>query len=146
MVIRPIRNDADHAAALRRIEELWEAREGSEESDELEVLSTLVSVYEDARWPIDAPDAVDVLRYVMDQRNLSASDLVPYIGQRGHVYDVLNPRRRLSLTMIQRLSEPLIDRRSPGRAIRRHAVPALSVPRRKGAREPALRRAEPRRW
>ena len=107
MVVRPIRNDADHAAALRRIEELWEAPEGSEEGDELEVLALLVSVYEDARWPIDAPDAVDVLRYVMEQRDLSASDLVPYIGQRGRVYDVLNRRRRLSLTMIQRLHNEL---------------------------------------
>jgi HTH-type transcriptional regulator/antitoxin HigA len=107
MVVKPIRNDADHAAALRRIEELWDAPEDSEESDELEVLAILVSVYEDARWPIDAPDAVDVLRYVMEQRNLSASDLVPYIGQRGRVYDVLNRRRRLSLTMIQRLHKEL---------------------------------------
>jgi HTH-type transcriptional regulator/antitoxin HigA len=107
VVVRPIRNDADHAAALRRIEELWDAPEGSEESDELEVLATLASVYEDARWPIDAPDAVDVLRYVMEQRNLSAFDLVPYIGQRGRVYDVLNRRRRLSLAMIQRLHREL---------------------------------------
>jgi HTH-type transcriptional regulator/antitoxin HigA len=107
VVVRPIRNDADHAAALRRIEVLWEAPEGSEESDELEVLATLVSVYEDTRWPIDAADAVDVLRYVMEQRNLSPSDLVPYIGQRGHVYDILNRRRRLSLTMIQRLHKEL---------------------------------------
>jgi len=107
VVVKPIRNDADHAAALRRIEELWDAPEDSEESDELEVLAILVSVYEDARWPIDAPDAVDVLRYVMEQRNLSASDLVPYIGQRGRVYDVLNRRRRLSLTMIQRLHKEL---------------------------------------
>ena len=105
MVVRAIRNDADHAAALRRIEELWEAPEGSEERDELEVLSILVSVYEDARWPIDASDAVDVLRYVMEQRNLSPSDLVPYIGQRGRVYDVLNRRRRLSLTMISAASQ-----------------------------------------
>ena len=107
MVVRPIRNDADHAAALRRIEELWEAPEGSEEGDELDVLAVLVSVYEDARWPIDASDAVDVLRYVMEQRNLSPSDLVPYIGQRGRVYDILNRRRRLSLTMIQRLHKEL---------------------------------------
>ena len=107
MVVRPIRNDADHAAALRRIAELWEAPYGSEESDELEVLAILVSVYEDARWPIHAPDAVDVLRYVMEQRDLSASDLAPYIGQRGRVYDVLNRRRRLSLTMIQRLHKEL---------------------------------------
>jgi len=107
VVVRPIRNDADHAAALRRIEELWEAPEGSEEGDELDVLAVLVSVYEDARWPIDASDAVDVLRYVMEQRNLSPSDLVPYIGQRGRVYDILNRRRRLSLTMIQRLHKEL---------------------------------------
>jgi len=86
---------------------LWEAPYGSEESDELEVLAILVSVYEDARWPIHAPDAVDVLRYVMEQRDLSASDLAPYIGQRGRVYDVLNRRRRLSLTMIQRLHKEL---------------------------------------
>lgn len=107
MVVRPIRNDVDHAAALRRIEELWEVPESSEESDELEVLAILVSVYERKRWPIEAPDPVDVLRYVMDQRGLSASDLVPYIGQRGHVYDILNRRRRLSLTMIQRLCQGL---------------------------------------
>lgn len=107
MVVRPIRNDEDHTAALRRIEELWEAPESSEEHDELEVLATLVDVYENTRWPVDLPDAVDVLRYVMDQRNLSASDLVPYIGQRGHVYDILNRRRRLSLPMIQRLHKEL---------------------------------------
>jgi HTH-type transcriptional regulator/antitoxin HigA len=107
MVVRPIRNDEDHAAALRRIEELWEVPEGSEESDELEVLATLVSDYERKRWPIEAPDPVDVLRYVMEQRNLSASDLVPYIGQRGRVYDILNRRRRLSLPMIQRLHKEL---------------------------------------
>jgi len=107
MVVRPIRNDVDHTAALRRIEELWEAPEGSEEYDELDVLATLVDRYEDTRWPTEAPDAVDVLRYVMDQRNLSAADLVPYIGQRGHVYDVLNRRRRLSLSMIQRLHKEL---------------------------------------
>src|SRR6516225_824256 len=59
MVVKPIRNDVDHAAALPRIEELWDAPEDSEESDELEVLAILVSVYEDARWPIDAPDAVE---------------------------------------------------------------------------------------
>jgi HTH-type transcriptional regulator/antitoxin HigA len=106
-IIRPIRNDKDHAAALRRIEELWQAPDGSEESDELEVLAILVNAYEDTRWPIETPDAVDVLRYVMMQRDLSASDLVPYIGQRGHVYDVLNRRRRLSLSMIQRLHKEL---------------------------------------
>lgn len=105
MVVRPIRNDGDHDAAVRRIEELWDASEGSDEHDELEVLATLVDVYEGTRWPIEAPDAADVLLYLMDQRDLSPSDLVPYIGQRGHVYEILNRRRRLSIAMIQRLHE-----------------------------------------
>lgn len=107
MAIRPIRTDDEHDAALRRVEELWQAPDGSAESDELEVLAMLIDAYEDTRWPIEVPDAVDVLRYVMDQRSMSASDLTPFIGHRGHVYDILNRRRRLSLTMIQRLHEGL---------------------------------------
>jgi HTH-type transcriptional regulator/antitoxin HigA len=108
MVVRAIRNDQDHAAALLRIEQLWQAPEGSDEREELEVLAILVDAYEDSRWPTDAPDAVEVLRYYMDQRDLSASDLAPYFGgNRGRVYDVLNRRRRLSLSMIQRLHKEL---------------------------------------
>ena len=52
MNIRPIRNDADHAAALKEIEQLWDAPEGSEDADRLEVLAILVEDYEARRWPI----------------------------------------------------------------------------------------------
>jgi HTH-type transcriptional regulator / antitoxin HigA len=55
MVVRPIRNDVDHTAVLRRIEELWQAPEGSEEHDELDVLATLVDRYEDTRCRLKRP-------------------------------------------------------------------------------------------
>jgi HTH-type transcriptional regulator / antitoxin HigA len=107
MIVKPIRTDEEHAAALRRIEELWDAPEGSAEADELEVLAILAERYEEEQWPVEAPDPADVLRYIMDQRSLTAGDLEKYIGHRGHVYEILNGKRRLSLAMIWRLHEGL---------------------------------------
>jgi len=52
MQVSPIHNDADHEAALARIEALWKAEPGTPEHDELEVLSVLVAAYEDHRWPV----------------------------------------------------------------------------------------------
>jgi len=52
MIIRPIRTDEDHAAALQRIDRLMDAKAGTPEADELDVLVTLVEVYEERRFPI----------------------------------------------------------------------------------------------
>lgn len=102
MIIKPIRTDDDHAVALRRIDELWDS-EDSNDQDELEILAILVSAYESHRWPIERSDPIDVLRYIMERHKLSPSDLIPIIGHRGRVYDILNHRRPLSLAMIRRL-------------------------------------------
>jgi hypothetical protein len=69
--IKPIRNDADHAAALAAIEDLWQAAPGTPEHDRIEVLAMLVDDYESRRWPIDPADPVDLIRYVMEQRGLT---------------------------------------------------------------------------
>lgn len=61
MQIRPIRNDADHEAALRETELLWGAEIGSETGDRLEVLVTLVDAYEAKRWPIAPLDPVQLV-------------------------------------------------------------------------------------
>jgi HTH-type transcriptional regulator/antitoxin HigA len=65
MEIYPIRNDEDHAAALREIERLWGAAIGTEEGDKLDIPVTLVEKYEDRRWPnIDASDPINLLNYI----------------------------------------------------------------------------------
>lgn len=107
MEIRPIKSEADYDAALAEIERLWEAPEGSPESDRLEVLSTLVEAYEARHWAIDPPDPIDAIKFRMEQRGVEPKDLVPIIGHRSHVYEVLNRKRALSMAMAFRLHKKL---------------------------------------
>lgn len=107
MELRPIRTDEDHRAALAEIEGLWNTPDGTPEADRLEELAMLVEAYEQAHYPIAAPDLVSFLEYAMDSRSLTRLDLEPHIGPRGRVSDVLNRVRPLSLGMIRKLSEGL---------------------------------------
>ena len=107
MELKPIRTDAEHADALAEVERLWDAPEGSAQADRLEVLVMLVEAYETARFPIEAPDPIDFLKYVMDSRGLPRKDLEPYTGPRGRVADIMNRTRPLSIGMIRRLSSGL---------------------------------------
>lgn len=107
MEIRPIKTAQDHAAALRRIGELWDAPDGSEGADELDVLATLVEAWEKANVSIEPPDPVDAVLFRMEQMGLTRRDLEPFIGSRGRVSEVLSRRRPLSLAMIRRLHEGL---------------------------------------
>lgn len=107
MELKPIRTEAEHNEALADIERLWDAPDGSPEADRLEVLAMLVEAYEKAHFPIEAPDPVAFLEYVMESRGLTRKDLEPYIGPRGRVADIMNRTRPLSVTMIRRLSSGL---------------------------------------
>jgi HTH-type transcriptional regulator/antitoxin HigA len=107
MHIKPIKTEADHRAALARIDELWEAEPNSPEGDELEVLVTLVDAYEEAHFPIDVPDPIEAIRFRMEQQGLEDKDLVAFLGQRSRVTEVMNRKRGLSITMIRKLHEGL---------------------------------------
>jgi len=80
---------------------------GSPESDELEILSLLIEHYEDKTWPIAEPDPIEAIKVRMEQMNLKQKDLVPYIGNKSKVSELLNRKIGLSLRMIQNLSEGL---------------------------------------
>jgi len=106
-MIRPIKNRRDYDTALARIEELMDAKAGTAEADELEVLSTLVDLYEDQHFPIDLPTPIDAIRFRMDQQGLANRDLEPFIGSRAKVSEVLSGKRGLSLHMIRALHDNL---------------------------------------
>lgn len=99
-----IRTEADHEAALARIEEIFDARPGTPEGDELDLLTTLVEVYENEAFPIDLPDPLTAIRFRMEQQGLKAKDLVPFIGSPSKVSEILSGKRRLSVSMIRELS------------------------------------------
>jgi HTH-type transcriptional regulator/antitoxin HigA len=105
--VRPIRTEADYAAALARVEGLMEAEEGTPEAEELDVLATLIEAYEDRHYPMDPPDPVDAIKFRMEQQGLSRRDLEPVLGSRARVAEVLNRKRSLSLAMIRRLNAEL---------------------------------------
>ena len=107
MDIAPIKTKRDHARALKEIEGLMTAKRNTADGDRLDVLVTLVEAWEAKHYPLDLPDPVAAIRYHMEQNGLAPKDLVPYIGSRGRVYEVLNRKRPLSLKMIWRLHRGL---------------------------------------
>ncbi|MGA2984282.1 MAG: transcriptional regulator [Terriglobia bacterium] len=107
MVIKPIKTEADHATALREIERLWGADEGTSAGDRLEVLTTLVEAYEQAHFPMDAPDPIEAIKFRLEQQGADKKTLIGVIGNRTRVYEVLRRDRALSLSMIRRLNQTL---------------------------------------
>jgi HTH-type transcriptional regulator/antitoxin HigA len=105
--LKPIRTEAQHRAALKEIERLWDAPPRSAEHDRLEVLATLVEDYEDRHHPIYPPDPVEAIRFRIEQLGLDRKALEPAIGSRARVSEVLSRRRRLTLEMIRRLRDQL---------------------------------------
>jgi HTH-type transcriptional regulator/antitoxin HigA len=107
MNVRPIRSDADYEAHLARIAALMNAAAGSNEADELDVLTTLVERYEEKQFPIEAPTPVEAIRFRMEQLGWTPRDLEPFIGSRSRVSEVLNGTRALSIDMIRALHRDL---------------------------------------
>lgn len=107
MQIRPIKTVDDNKAALARIEQLWDAEPNTPEGDELDILVTLVSAFEDEYYPIEAPDPIEAIKFRMEQQGLEDKDLVPFLGQRSRVTEVMNRKRRLSIAMIRKLNTGL---------------------------------------
>lgn len=107
MDIKPIRSEEDYQAALREIESLMSAVGGSAEGERLDVLATLVEAYERQHFPLELPDPVEAIKFVMEQRGLTVKDLEPMIGRANRVYEVLSYKRPLTLKMIWRLHREL---------------------------------------
>ncbi len=105
MEIRPIKTEADYQAALKDIEGLMSAEAGSPQGDRLDVLVTLVEAYERAHYPIDFPDPIEAIKFRMEQQGLSIDDLIPVIGRKNRVYEILARKRPLTLRMIEGLHE-----------------------------------------
>jgi HTH-type transcriptional regulator / antitoxin HigA len=104
MDIRPIRTEADYEMSLAEIAALMHAEKGSQDGDRLDVLATLVEAYEAVHSPIEAPNPISAILFMMEQKQFSRRDLEPAIGSRARVAEVLNRRRPLTLPMIRALS------------------------------------------
>jgi HTH-type transcriptional regulator/antitoxin HigA len=107
MTLKPIRNKKDYKEALSRLEDIFDAKKGSQEGDELEILSILIDKYEQERFPIGMPDPIDAIKFRMEQMDMKQKDLVEVIGFKSRVSEILSRKRKLTLDMIRRLNKVL---------------------------------------
>jgi HTH-type transcriptional regulator/antitoxin HigA len=107
MNIKPIHTKKDLTIALSRIDEIIDAKNGTPEYDELEILSILVEVFEEKHSPIPSPDPIEAIKFRMDQMGLKQADIAKYLGGKSRASEVLSRKRPLSLRMIRNLHKNL---------------------------------------
>lgn len=107
MKIVPIRNEKDYQKALDRLEDIFDAKKGTEEGDELEILSILIDRYENENFPIGMPDPIEAIKFRMEQMGMKQKDLAEVVGYKSRVSEILSKKRKLTLDMIRKLNATL---------------------------------------
>lgn len=107
MEIKPIKTENDYNQALERLEQIFDAKIGSAEGDELEVLGILIDQYENEHFPIGLPDPIEAIKFRMEQMGYNQNDLADIVGLKSRASEILNRKRKLSLAMIRQLHERL---------------------------------------
>lgn len=107
MHIQPIKNSKDYEEALQQVQHLMDSELDTEAGDQLEILATLIEVYEEKNFPIEIPDPIEAIKFRMEQENLSRKDLETIFGTRARVSEILSKKRALTLSMIRNIHEKL---------------------------------------
>jgi HTH-type transcriptional regulator/antitoxin HigA len=107
MTIKPIKTKKDYQAALDRLEVIFDAKPGTPEGDELEILGILIDKFEQERYPIDYPDPIEAIKFRMEQMGYSQRDLAKIVGLKSRANEILNKKRKLTLEMIRQIHHAL---------------------------------------
>ena len=103
MTLKKIKNKTEYLRSIDRFEALFQAKRGSKESDEADVLSLIIKDYEDTHYVINAPSPLEAIKYRMEQQGLSNKDLAKILGYKSRVSDIFHKTRKLNLEMIRNL-------------------------------------------
>jgi len=107
MTIKPIKTEKDYQDALKRLDILFDAKKGTSEGDELEILSILIDKYENEKFPIGFPDPIEAIKFRMEQMGYNQNDLAKIVGFKSRASEILNRKRKLSLEMVRQLHDRL---------------------------------------
>ena len=107
MTIKLIKSENDYQEALARMDEIFDAQEGTSESDEADILALLIDDYENQNYPIEAPDPIEAIKIRMEEMDLKQKDLASELGGKNRVSEILNKKRKLTVEMIRNLAEKL---------------------------------------
>ena len=107
MTIRPIKTKKDYQLALARLENVFDAKKGTPQGDELEILSILIEKYENEHFPVGLPDPIEAIKFRMEQLGYSQTDLAKVVGLKSRASEILSKKRKLSLEMIRQIHDKL---------------------------------------
>ena len=107
MEIKPIKSEFDYQRALQRLNDIFDAVSETPDSDEADILGVLVDEYEKKYYPIEAPDPIEAIKIRMEEMKLKQVDLIPEIGGKSRVSEILNRKRKLTVDMIRKLTVKL---------------------------------------
>ena len=107
MKYKIIKTNKEYQKALERLDKIFDAKKGSAEADELELLSLLIEQYEDKHFPLNLPDPIEAIKFRMEQMGYTQTDLANAIGLKSRASEILNRKRKLTLDMIRSLNEQM---------------------------------------
>ena len=107
MEIQPIKTETDYKSALKKLELIFDAPLGSEESDMADILGLMIDEYEKKHHFIDAPDPIEAIKIRMEELQLKQKDLIGILGGKSRVSEILNKKRKLTVEMIRNLNQKL---------------------------------------
>lgn len=107
MKYKVIKTKKEYNDALKRLEKIFDAKKNTPRGDELELLSLLISKYEEERFFIEAPNPIDAIKFRMEQLGIKQKDLAESLGFKSRVSEILNKKRKLTLEMIRKISHEL---------------------------------------
>jgi len=105
MKLQLLKNKNDYDNAIERLEELWDAKEGTDEFNELELLGLLIEKYEEEHYKIDTPTPIAAIKFRMAQEGLLQKDLILAIGNKTTVSRILKGTRNLTVDNVRKLHQ-----------------------------------------
>jgi len=103
-----IRDEKENERILAEIERLIDKGEGKltpEEDALFDLMVFLVEDFDSRTYPIPDAPPFEVLQFLMEQHGLKQADLVPILGSRGHVSDIVNGKRGISKHHAKQMGE-----------------------------------------
>ena len=107
MDIKLIKTEEDYQLALEQLDMVFDAAEGTPESDRADILALLIGEYENIHYPIEAPDPIEAIKIRMEEMQLKQKDIAAALGGKNRASEILNRKRKLTVDMIRNLTERL---------------------------------------
>lgn len=107
MDIKLIKTEEDYQIALEQLDKIFDAAEGTPDSDQADILALLIDDYEHIHYPIEAPDPIEAIKIRMEEMQLKQKDIASALGGKNRASEILNRKRKLTVDMIRNLTESL---------------------------------------